>query len=435
MDATTTVSTLAPLAQQYGPFFFSVLYDVVIAGWASASYGKVCSRTDPPADHEERSAHRLYFFFTWSFGALITILSVYWWATHQPIYTYSGVIRMLKSGEELLSDSFFFQREYDPAESETQQTRDEKFLLVRSTPIAASQAFRMKYRKPGGAVQELKGTFGPPDAAYKIHWNQQNDENLLLPDGMTPPKHARAWWSFELVASAFAGFTKEKPPIPLDDDTRQRVVKGLQDSRVYAGAEIDALNLVLRLSPRDRVTLLSGEGPNEPLLLSVADLARHDDEELRAKATSLLRQVDALSLFTKKLADPKTHDVYRDALLRLDPEQVRIILSREGSLPSDLRKMRERVLSSSHVPRMLSPSTSKFGDRYWLSAEWRIGDFATQRCAGKVLDGVETADAISVKSAMIEPARRLTFGYFKPGILKAADALEQCGARPSFARR
>src|SRR5262249_27684223 len=137
----------------------------------------------------------------------------------------------------------------------------------------------------------------------------------------------------------------------------------LQGSPTYVGKEIDALETVRGMSAAARAAFLSAEGPDEPVIVSILDLARHEDPQLSHKAAELAASVDGTALFARKLADPKTRAMYSAALPRLDPKLALNILA-AAPPANDLAAIRKQILSGG-TPRLIAPTSSAEGDRYW----------------------------------------------------------------------
>jgi hypothetical protein len=61
MDGTEkAIETLANAGFLWGPFFFSILFMLVITRMAHSYYRDVNVRTSPPASPEEKTTYRLY---------------------------------------------------------------------------------------------------------------------------------------------------------------------------------------------------------------------------------------------------------------------------------------------------------------------------------------------------------------------------------------
>src|SRR6266550_702879 len=97
------VPYLAASFKDGGPFFISVLFVVIVSGWAAHLYRTVCERKDPPPTPEERNTYRLYFFYAVAVGAIATGVSLWWWVNHESVYTLRGSIRSLTSAEAVWS--------------------------------------------------------------------------------------------------------------------------------------------------------------------------------------------------------------------------------------------------------------------------------------------------------------------------------------------
>jgi hypothetical protein len=65
-------SKLASIAVQYGPFFFSILFCIVLSKWGYSIYKNANVRVEPkPASKQEINTYRYYFAFITIFGVIL----------------------------------------------------------------------------------------------------------------------------------------------------------------------------------------------------------------------------------------------------------------------------------------------------------------------------------------------------------------------------
>lgn len=443
-------------AQRSGPFFFAILYAVVLTGWAAKNWRE--ARKDPNANEADRRTHRLYFIFTASFGALAVVLACILWIERQPpvvkSYTMRGVIQQLRSGQDLWSEDLYFRRRFGPAvvvAAKLDQPFDVTFFAEQDHPFAAPQAFEIHFKKEGAESWEPIVASLEAGRKYRIRYDPASDANVIVLIGAPPPPQPSLGWLPKLIDEAWAAPLPPSPqpssrqPLVANDAVRAEITRALQATRLYTGAQIDAVDKLARFSKSDRLAFIKSEGPFEPMIVTLLDLTRHEDDELSYKAKALIKGVDVEETFRRKLLDPKTDRLYRDALLRLESVTAKWITdSRVGrpqavAPPMDVSSIYQRELTrksfalvtaswavKGKTPRLLSASSASSGDHFWISSTPPAGNTRAADCTAWSMR--------HLSDLVVDETRHLTWSYSKKAILAAADAIEKCGAKPTFAR-
>lgn len=145
----TTIEKLVPLAEQFGPFLFAVLFLLVITRTAHSYYRESSTRI-PPAQPDELKAYRNYFVCSMWFGLAVTTLSIGWWVyVHmQGNHTYQVTINNLQQDEEV-SAEYFSRRSIHSIDNGLAPLHDLQFLIVQNQPFNVGETFTFFiYKRP-----------------------------------------------------------------------------------------------------------------------------------------------------------------------------------------------------------------------------------------------------------------------------------------------
>lgn len=172
------LTSLSRSSFMWGPFFFSLLFMLVITQKAHLYYQEVILRTDPPAQLEERKVYRRYFVASFVAGIVLVFMSVGWWIYAQlQIHAFEGVIVGLKPYQFITAteDDVYLravQREAGPG----QQIRDYHFAIVRESPFVAGQVFRFSFYPEPGSIGDA-----PPEAvSLEVSYSGELTQKYLL---------------------------------------------------------------------------------------------------------------------------------------------------------------------------------------------------------------------------------------------------------------
>jgi hypothetical protein len=145
----TAIEKLVPLAEQFGPFLFSILFLLVITRTAHGYY-RDCTMRKPPASAEEVKAYRNYFVCSMWFGIAVTTLSIGWWVfVHlQSTHTYQMTVLNLHDGEEV-SAEYYSRRGIRAVGANIAPMHDLYFIIVQPQPFNVGDKFTFYvYKRP-----------------------------------------------------------------------------------------------------------------------------------------------------------------------------------------------------------------------------------------------------------------------------------------------
>lgn len=136
---------LLPIAFQFGPFLFALLFMLFITRTAKSWMCEANARS-PSADEVEKKTLRTYFVSTYVFGLLLVVLSVSWWLyfQYEKHHVMEGVISDLRVNQYVYSDSIYLRaiQKQMPAGPSYQ---DYYFALVRTSPFRKGEKIQIKY--------------------------------------------------------------------------------------------------------------------------------------------------------------------------------------------------------------------------------------------------------------------------------------------------
>lgn len=154
------LSMLSSSSFMWGPFFFSLLFMLVITKTAHNYLQGVIRRTDPPAHKDERTVYRQYFITSLISGIVLVFISVGWWIYAQmQIHAFEGVIVGLKTNQFITAnEDDMYLRAVERDAGQGKQMRDYHFAIVRDSPFSVGQIFRFSFYPDPGAIGAA-----PPD--------------------------------------------------------------------------------------------------------------------------------------------------------------------------------------------------------------------------------------------------------------------------------
>jgi hypothetical protein len=172
IDALTNASFL------WGPFFFSILFILVVTRTAHSYYARVNERVTPPASAEERQDYRNYFRLSIVSGLVLVFLSVGWWMYAQlHDHMFQGVITGLEKDQQIVpADDDLYYRAVQREAGFGRVIRDYHFVIVRATPFANGQVFKLQLYPEAGAISEAP----PKPEELKVQYRGTARDKYLL---------------------------------------------------------------------------------------------------------------------------------------------------------------------------------------------------------------------------------------------------------------
>jgi hypothetical protein len=167
----SAMDTLAGIAYQFGPFFFAVLFTLIITRTARKWYSQA-SATVGPEHEDERRTYRTYFRASYVFGMFLVAISVGWWIASQwrGHHAFAGTIVALNENQaldSLSSDQNFWSKVWDHSSGPAgANLRDYWFVVVMDRPLHRGEKIRLNYweQLSPGAI----GAAPPPTAMIEV---------------------------------------------------------------------------------------------------------------------------------------------------------------------------------------------------------------------------------------------------------------------------
>ena len=434
------------LAYQYGPFFFAVLFTLVTTGIARKFYNKVVTREKPIPTDREKNTHRIIYFVTFSVGILLVLLSVIWWICNQPkFYVYQGKILNLSDYAFITSESLYFnceliQKPYDNAP----QLRNEKFLFIQNRPFDQNQKFTVHFCRGEEGKQEALGLpfLSEPYPEFVIKFDSSLEKSVLMPKKVLDehPNPTDIDQSTTMYAFGAAGFLKTEDIAFISNQKKElntRLFYLLQQERASIEEKIRVLIELNSIDPQTLTEYLKHDIGEEPLIVTLMDLGRHSDEELAYRANAILDKLDLKDILADYLVSPdnRIRQKSKYILLRMEKEKANQIIKEIESSHQDidLSKVREEV----HViqnPKVLIPTGSAQGDRYYVLAEWDPNNQEVHTCLTRMFHENLISKRTLEEEERIMRGRnnRLVYWYSKDWAISIAEKIRECGGTAKF---
>jgi cbb3-type cytochrome oxidase subunit 3 len=168
MTENEAIKTFAAIAFQYGPFFFSIFFLLVVVGMAHKRFKKVNMRKDPVATIEEKKCYKMYFIASFAASLLLVFISVGWWMyAHMSKHVLRGTIYGFQEGHSLIAyNDDIFIRERQRLSVLKEKFIDYHFVIVRDNPFSPGQKFVLEFYPAKGFAGDSKPEPVPLDIIY-----------------------------------------------------------------------------------------------------------------------------------------------------------------------------------------------------------------------------------------------------------------------------
>ena len=430
----TQLESWSPLAYQYGPFFFSLLFLCVLL-WQLASKMAKASGAD-------KGLWRRLIYCTFTFGVLLVGFSVFWWATHQvSMYVFRGKIQDLASYEQLGGSDFFFRSEWKTLTGDVQDLRrDVRFLVLQDKPFREGQSFALDFAKgPSSSRNKFQIVFDPrnSEATYEVVWNDKEQRNELRKSTAAGSTLVRSALPSGLlfVQTVQPPTALARPYAVLADPEVLSLLGLLQDERNDVGSKIDAMDRILAAHPTRIREIMGMRTEREPAVLTFYDLSRHSDRELSAKARRVLDLGAATDMLATNLTvqNPQQRAQAVALLARIPRDDAAAIIKQvKSNNPAQARSLESNMARQAAID--VKPTGSPQGDRYYVKASWNPGDERTVRCLTELFNRELMSNRGLEEEAKLMQGRSTRFAYWysKDWALRMAGLIRGCGAKAEF---
>ncbi len=444
-----SISELTQLAYQFGPFFFALLFNLVISRWAYKVYNQASLNQNAP--DTEKKTLKLVFVTAFGFGIVLVIASIWWWFGHQPsIYVFSGEIKQLSEYEKLASSDMYFKaRGLASLGDSIPKLRSEEFVIIQYQPFTKEQNFDFMFSKGGGKPQRIEVNYDEnnPSPKFVIEWNNEIGRNELK-ELRSSTSRTGMFSPFSSSAFAFQRTMQYKYITPKSSDVIKQAVADiqnkfslpisqLQDEKTDIGVKISNLDQFRSLDSTSLRKIVDLKTDKESMILTLTDLTRHTDLELSYKAKELVKTANINTLIAKKLSSSTQNNV-KDAqaiLLRLDRQQAYKVLQSVDTLHASSRskKLYRNVLAGKGLMALV-PTGSEQGDRYYVKATWKPTEKEAIDCLTKLFNRelFNRPDMRQEEEYMKGRNERLVYWYSKEWAIYIAGEIRKCGGKADF---
>ena len=376
------------------------------------------------------------------------IISIGWWFRQQPtIHFFGGVIQDLKPYERLASENLYFKTVPKPApfDDDLRET-NVHFLAVQDKPFTENDDFEISYGK-GTDVNTRESSrfrvkFMPgPEPKFKIAFDKSTSTSKLIQLNQEPKETQNR--SFITLSSAFAfpssDFATDQGngimvAARQEGQTIEDVFEVLRQEKIEIASKIAAID---HLVARDATKEFLLQSPDDILVL--LDLTRHSDRELAYKAKKVVDGLDVDTLLATVLSSPekRKRETAENNLFRIERARAERILKKvltyKGVETKKLLRVLEEVRTGDKE-RLLIPTGSSQGDRYYIKAEWASGNQQIIDCLSELFNGnLRTNRTLDQeKQYMSGRSMRFVYWYSKDWTLGMADNIEKCGGKATF---
>jgi hypothetical protein len=446
-------SKLASIAVQYGPFFFSILFCIVLSKWGYSIYKNANVRVKPkPASKQEINTYRYYFILITIFGVILVIISVFWWIRQQSsIHLFKGDIINVGENHRFVSSDMYLKRVKVGelgSEDSPMDVYKWQFFCFQMKPFKDDQKFILLHKKTGGNMERAEIQFSQqPDLQYEIVFDENTGKNILKLK--TEIAGMRASYSGLLYADVFP----QERQIPfnkdlilqkrMNEEALAEMIEVLQEETSDLGKKIEIVDYLSFMAENTELrgrfeNILSMITPKEPVLLTLLDLTRHTDRELAFKCRRLVFDKYHFDNILKERIGSNNEALHEGLELILFRIEREMLLEIMGSIPEENRsrfyfRIME-LIESGKKSRVLKPTGSARGDRYYMQIEWdRDNPDSVQRLAEIFTElFFQQRTLEEERNLMEEQGHRILWRHSKRELLSIIDPIEHSGGNITF---
>lgn len=225
-----------------------------------------------------------------------------------------------------------------------------------------------------------------------------------------------------------------KPPLPCDPVSKAAITM-LQFEETPSQEKIQFIDELSELDDKKFQQCLQAVTKKEVIVLTISDLSRHTNSDVAEKAKVLMQQFNMVS-YVEEGINSEDEERQKDIvkfLLRIEEEQAKKVLE-EASFEEEISSKVQGEVSGG-IRRVLIPTESEQGDRYYIQASWDPANLEQISCLtalfNEELQGERTLEQEEQKMKELNGTRR-AYWYSKEWALGMAESIEGCGAKASF---
>ena len=174
------------------------------------------------------------------------------------------------------------------------------------------------------------------------------------------------------------------------------------------------------------------------MIITLLDLSRHSDPELSDKAREIINNrfnIDNYLSEQLQSENINTRNIAESILYRMEQNRTRRIIGdttiyRHQGWILHLKD----VVDSGEKTRVLKPTGSLQGDRYYVKAKWNFDDKDVVNCLTDLFHSalIHNRTLDEEKKIMKNRSERYVYWYSKQWALRMAQKIKDCGAEATF---
>ena len=211
----------------------------------------------------------------------------------------------------------------------------------------------------------------------------------------------------------------------------------LQFEEAVATRKIPVIEQLALLSDTDLQRCLETSTDIELMALTIFDLSRHTNLALARKAKALADRFNLGSYIDAEMksGDSDRREKAEELLLRIPSHQATKVINQLTLPDSEKHSLKQTIANGRR--KVLIPTDSNQGDRYYVKTSWDIHNGAVVQCLTQLfyngLLAKHTAQQEYEKMQKLN-GQRWVYWYSKDWAIQIADAITECGGQSSFVK-
>ena len=225
-----------------------------------------------------------------------------------------------------------------------------------------------------------------------------------------------------------------EPSMPCDPISGKSIA-ALQFEETGSEEKIHLIDELEGLDDENLQKCLQAITHKEVIALTILDLSRHTNSELAEKAGALLERFD-LAVYVDREIDSEDEERQQkivEFLLRIEPDQAEKVLEEVSFETEEADQIVEKL--SNGVHRVLVPTNSDNGDRYYVRVSWDPASAGQVSCLttlfNRELSTQRTLEQEGQKMKELN-GNRWVYWYSKDWALSMAESVDKCGGEAAF---
>lgn len=439
----------ASLALRFGPFFFSLFFAIFFIPWAQKKYRIITEQVDPPPSERQRKIYAWYFIASGIFCVALIIICVIWWIFLQGSpKIISGVIEDVDDYVEISSPALYFR----VVRYENTISKNYHFVYTYKSE-ALPDSFRLNITKMGSVEESpsyIKCREISKNQKFQYKYNGEHDKHKVealaenknsIPLSFLNSAYAmylEAPYSKKLSKSHMLRSGNLKQEYIQELPCKLKIIARLQNERTPVGEKIMIIDTLLSIEDNDSIiACLRYVSSKEPFLITLMDLSRHSDSELAYKVSRLIEPYPVEEILYEIISHENEKIKQDEILSRLPAQTVQEILelhheNGEGNLQLNY----EADYQAEYLrQKLLYPTGSRKGDRYYVKASWNANDQSAFDCLSQLFKRELISDrTLEEEKAIMRKmgTERYVYWYSKEWAMRIAEEIEACGGNAEF---